>query len=236
MVILLVKKSGLELTFTNYRPVSNLSFLSKLIEKSALYRLNQHVNENNLLPKNQSAYRQFHSCESALLRLVNDLLDGMEHQEVTALIAIDLSAAFDTVDHDILINVLRTQYGVCGVALDWVDSYLRPRSCCVKVNQTVSSQRNLNCSVPQGSCLGPWLYLTYAGTIFDIIPPNISVFGFADDHTAIIRFKPTSAEEEKAAIHELQECAVIINDWMNANKLKMNASKLSLLCSVVANN
>ena len=153
------------------------------------------MNENNLLPKNQSAYRQFHSCESALLRLVNDLLDGMEHQEVTALIAIDLSAAFDTVDHDILINVLRTQYGVCGVTLDWVDSYLRPRSCCVKVNQTVSSQRNLNCSVPQGSCLGPWLYLTYAGTIFDIIPPNISVFGFADDHTAIILFKPTSAEE-----------------------------------------
>ena len=118
------------------------------------------MNENDLPSKNQSAYRQFHSCESTLLRFVNDLLDGMEYQEVTALIAIDLSAAFDTVDHDILINVLRTQY-------------------------------------------------------FDIIPPNISVFGFADDHTAIIRFKPTSAEEEKAAIHELQQCEVIINDWMN---------------------
>ena len=109
--------------------------MSKFIEKSALYRLNQHVYEHSLLPKNQSAYRQFHSCESALLRLVNDLLDGMEHQEVTALIAIDLSAAFDTVDHDILVDVLNNQYGVCDSALQWVDSYIRPRSCCVKVNQ-----------------------------------------------------------------------------------------------------
>jgi len=76
------------------------------------------------MPKNQSAYRRHHSCELALLRLVNDLLDGMEKQEVTALIAIDLSAAFDTVDHSILLDVLEKQYGVCGTALDWLDSYL----------------------------------------------------------------------------------------------------------------
>ena len=85
----------------------------------------------------------------------------------------------------------------------------------------------------QGSCLGPWLYLTYAVVIFDIIPPNSSVFDFLDDHTAIIRFKPTSAEEEEAAIHAaihaLQEYAVIINDWMNANKLKMNTSKTEFI-------
>ncbi|XP_060603432.1 angiopoietin-2-like [Ruditapes philippinarum] len=104
----LLKKSGLELQLSNYRPVSNLSFLSKLIEKAALFRLNNHVDTHNLLPKNQSAYRRHHSCETALLRLVNDLLDGMEKQEVTALIAIDLSAAFDTVDHDILLDVLQS--------------------------------------------------------------------------------------------------------------------------------
>ena len=79
------------------------------------------------------------------------------------------------------------------------------------------------------SCLGPWLFLTYAGTIFDIVPPTISVFGFADDHTAIILFKPTSAVEEEAAIHAIQECAIIINDWTNANKLKMNTSKTELV-------
>ena len=121
---------------------------------------------------------------------MNDLLNGMEHQEVTALIALDLSAAFDTVDHDILIDVLRTQYDVCGAALDWIDSYLRPRSYCVKVNQILSSQRNLNCSVRQGSCLGPLLFLTYAGTIFDIVPPSISVFGFVDDHRRLFGSSP----------------------------------------------
>jgi len=102
----LLKKLGLELLFSNDRPVSNLPFLSILIEKAALFYLNKHANEHNLLAKNKSAYRQHHSCESALLRLVNDILDVMENQEVTALIALDLSAAFDTVDHDIFLDVL----------------------------------------------------------------------------------------------------------------------------------
>ena len=114
----------------------------------------------------------------------------MKNQEVTVLIVIDLRAAFDSVDHNTLIDILRTQFGVCDAALDWVDSYLRLCSCCVKVNQTIPSQRDLTCSVPQGSCLGPWLYLTYTGAIFDIVPPSISVYGFADDHTTNIWFNP----------------------------------------------
>ncbi|CAG2199519.1 unnamed protein product [Mytilus edulis] len=224
----LLKKAGLELIYSNYRPVSNLSFLSKLIEKCALYRLNEHVKDHDLLPINQSAYRQFHSCESALLRLVNDILDGMEHQEVTAMIAVDLSAAFDTVDHSILIKVLEYQYGVNGTALKWIDSYLRPRSCRVNVSSTTSSERQLECSVPQGSCLGPWLYLVYAGTLFDIIPPSITVYGFADDHTANKRFVPTLTNEMDA-IRDLQDCAVHINTWMNSNKLKMNNAKTEFI-------
>lgn len=222
----LLKKAGLELTFANYRPVSNLTFFSKLIEKSALYQLNKHAGANNLLPANQSAYRQFHSCETALLRLVNDILEGMEQHEVTALIALDLSAAFDTVDHSILLDVLESQYGVCESALRWVDSYLRPRSCRVSINSSLSSVRDLDCSVPQGSCLGPWLYLTYAGTIFDSVPPSISVHGFADDHTANRRFKPS---QEAIAIQELSEFAADTNDWMNANKLKMNSTKTEFI-------
>ena len=123
--------------------------------------------------------------------IVNDQLDGMEHQKVTELIALDLSAAFVTVDHDIIIDVLSSQYGLCRFALDWVDSYLRPRSCRVSVNSILSTPRELTCSVPQGSCLCPWLYLTYAGTIFHIVPPSISVYGFEDYHTGSKRFKPT---------------------------------------------
>ena len=103
----LLKKSGLELVLSNYIPVSNLSFISKLIEKAALKRLNQQSNEFGLLPKYQYAYRRDQSCESALLRDVHDILAGTERQEVTALVAIDLSVAFDTVDHDVLLEVLR---------------------------------------------------------------------------------------------------------------------------------
>ena len=99
----------------------------------------------------------------------------------------------------------------------------------LKVNQTVSSQRDITCRVPQGSYLGPLLYLTYAGTIFDIVPPSIFVYGFADDHTASIRFRPSSAGAEQSAIECLQECAVTINDWMSAKKLKMNASKTKFI-------
>ena len=228
MVRPLIKKIGIELEFTNYRPVSNLSFLSKLIEKAALYRLNIHVEDSNLLPKNQSAYRRHHSCETALLRLVNDLLDGMEKQEVTALIAIDLSAAFDTVDHSILLDVLEKQYGVGGKALDWLDSYLRPRSCYVKVGSSTSTVRELQCSVPQGSCLGPWLYLTYAGTLFDVMSPSVTVYGFADDHTANTRFR-SNPISERDAVQKLEKCAMSINNWMNENKLKMNSSKTEFI-------
>ena len=144
-------------------------------------------------------------------------------------LCLDLSAAFDTVDHEILLNVLQKQYGICGSALKWIDSYLRPRGCTVCVNSVTSSVRQLQCSVPQGSCLGPWLYLTYAGTVFDVIPSTISVYGFADDHTANKRFNPTSKRNEINAIRELEECAIDINNWMNANKLKMNSSKTEFI-------
>ena len=103
----LLKKAGLDLDLSNYRPVSNLAFLSKLIEKAVVLRLNVHVDAHKLLPKNQSAYRRHHSCESALLRLVNDILAGMENQEVTAMIAIDLSAAFDTVNQNVVVHGIK---------------------------------------------------------------------------------------------------------------------------------
>ena len=99
----LLKKIGLELILKNYRPVSNLSFLSKLVEKSAVIQAHNHMNQGKLLPEYQSAYRENFSTETALVKLCNDILENMEHRKVTVLCAIDLSAAFDTVDHDILL-------------------------------------------------------------------------------------------------------------------------------------
>ena len=106
----LLKKIGLELIKSNYRPVSNLRFLSKLVEKCALKRFNCHCETNNLMPDYQSAYRNKYSCKTALLKIVNDLLWNMENRMVTPLVAIDPSAAFDTVDHSILLDVLSTNF------------------------------------------------------------------------------------------------------------------------------
>jgi hypothetical protein len=209
--------------------VSNLSFLSKLIEKAVLLRLNHHASQHNLMPKNQSAYRQNHSCESALLKLVNDLLCAMEHQEVTALIALDLSAAFDTVDLEILLDVVKQQYSVSYKVLCWIGSYLNERTCIVSVNSSLSNPHPLECSVPLGSCLGPWLYLAYAGTLFDVIPPSISVYGYADDHIAHKNFRPATQNSETKVIKDIENCAITINDWMNQNKLKMNTSKTEFI-------
>ena len=105
----LLKNISLELICKNYRPVSNLSFLSKILEKCVLPQFNTHCTENNLLPGYQLAYREHFPCETALVKLMDDMLWDMEGQELTALVAIDLSAAFNTVDHDVLLHVLNNR-------------------------------------------------------------------------------------------------------------------------------
>ena len=128
----LLKKAGLELIPKNYRPVSNLSFLSKVLEQCVLIRLNELCDNHLLLPDYQSAYRPNFSCKTSLLKIINDMLWAMERKSVTAIVVMDLSAAFDTVDHDILLSVLENKFGIKDVALKWYESYLRPRSCKVQ--------------------------------------------------------------------------------------------------------
>lgn len=157
----LIKKLSMGPIDTNYRPVSNLTFLSKVLEKAMLLRLEQHLQQKAPLPKNQSAYRNNHSCETALISLVDEILQNMEDSFLTAVVALDLSAAFDTVDHDILANVMRRQFGVSESALDWIRSYLSPRFCKVNVGDIYSSLRQLHYCVPQGSVSGPKFFLCY---------------------------------------------------------------------------
>ena len=116
LVIPVVKKKILGTAMTNYRPVSNLQFISKIVEKVTLDQFTQHCNRNSLLPNYQSAYRQYHSCETSLVKLVNDILWAMEKQLVTVVVILDLSAAFDTVNHDLLLEVLENRFGVAGTA------------------------------------------------------------------------------------------------------------------------
>ena len=124
----LLKKLGLELVFPSFRPVSNLPFIPKLTEKASVYQLSDHMNKVRPLPSGQSAYRPFHSTETALLKVQSDILLNMDDQKVTLLVMLDLSATFDTIDHSILLETLGSGFGVGGTALKWFTSYLSQRT------------------------------------------------------------------------------------------------------------
>ena len=110
----LLMKPSLDPILKNYQPVSNLTFMSKMLERCMLKQFNRHTEQYQLMPSYQSAYWQFHSCETSLLKLTNDILWSMEEQNMTEFLPLNLSAAFDTVDHDILLQVLKNQYGIDG--------------------------------------------------------------------------------------------------------------------------
>ena len=154
----LMKKVDLPLQDKNYRPVSNLSYLGKLIERAAYDQIVDFASSTGNIENNQLAYRVGHNTESALLKVKSDLLNALEKQEVTCLLLLDLSAVYDTVDYDLLLNRLHFRYGFDEIILNWISSYLRSRTQqdLIGVN-TFSDPTHLKCGVPKGSVLGPIL-------------------------------------------------------------------------------
>ena len=118
----------------NYRPISNLKYFSKILECAALQQIVDHCEHNNLLPRNQSAYQKGYSCETMLVKLADCILNGMECQEISAVVACDLSAAFDTINISVLLPTFHNYYGITGDVLKWVESYLTDQSCSVMIN------------------------------------------------------------------------------------------------------
>ena len=217
----ILKEVGMDLISKSYCPVSNLPFLSKVVEKSVLLRFNRHCNENNLMPGYQSAYRANFSCETALLKLTDDLLWSMEHQEVTPLVAIDLSAAFDTVDDDLLLSILSKKLGVVDKALKWFHSYLRPRRFQVLIDDPKPKETELPFLVPQRSCARPVLFSAYATTLQEVINDSdessstnkpIDLHGFVDDHAYKKSFAAKSQMDEINTMGDLENCATRIKN------------------------
>ena len=157
----LLKKTGLDPeNMMNYRPISNLSFVSKLLEKHMATQVRQHLEVNALFDVFQSAYRPAHSCETALVRIQDDILQSLDTRKSTILVQLDLRATFDTVDHQILLDRLH-MFGIRGNAHKWMQSYLSQRSQVVNIGDTRSRCVQLPCGVPQGSVLGPLLFSIY---------------------------------------------------------------------------
>ena len=180
----LIKSSRLHREFKNYQPISNLSFISKLIEKAAFLQISTFSEGQNLLPTYQSAYHKHHSKETALLNICDEILENAEHNKLTAMVCLDLSEAFDTVNHLILKSVMEHYFGLKDTALKWLSSYISNRQFSVKIGRSLSHAHTINFLVPQGNILGPVLFSCYVSALPEVIKQNsdTTILSYADDH------------------------------------------------------
>ena len=226
LVLPLLKKPGLDCQFKNFRLVCNLPFTSKLTERAVFEQIQTHMCTNNLYPPYQSSYRRYFSTETSLLRVKNDILLNMNKQHLTLLILLDLSSAFDTVDHDILLKRLSSKFAVSGTVIEWLRSYLDERCQRILINTTQSSSFKLNFGVPQGSCLGPLLFTVYASKLFDVVKHHLpTVHCYADDTQLYVSFSPNDETGQDEAVAAVQRCVDDIRLWMTTDKLLLNDDK-----------
>ena len=220
----LIKKPGLhESAPENCRPVSNLPTLSKLLERAVFQQLDRYLKSANLYPPQQSAYRRFHSTETALLTVCDDIIGAIDDGNTVLLAFLDLSAAFDTVDHDILLQRLRVSFGLSNTALGWFESYLHDRTQYVVFNGQSSTVHRVQYGVPQGSVLGPLLFILYMADIGKIIEEHgAGIHQYADDLQVYFTSKPV---ETDAAQTKMLCCLSDIADFLESNRLKLNPGK-----------
>ena len=224
----LLKKPGLDLLFKNFRPIRNLQFVSKLTERVVANQIQSHMFKNNLFPQLQSAYRSHHSTETALLKVKNDLLMNMDKGHVSLLLLLDLSAAFDIVDHKMLLKTLQMKLGVCGSALSWFKSYLEGRSQRICIKETLSQSFDLQWGVPQGSCLGPLLFTIYSSDLFSLWESHLpTAHAYADDTQLHLSFSVGTGELD--AVTAIENCVQDIRQWMCVRKLMLNDDKTEFL-------
>lgn len=224
----ILKKRSLDKNdLNNYRPISSLSFVSKFIERVVSLRIDRFLFYYNLMSPFQSAYRPFHSTETVLLRLCNDIAVARGNHLLTCVIMLDLSAAFDTIDHCVLLDRLSSSFNFSGVVLRWFSSYLMNRSQSVMINSHVSLPHSFLYGVPQGSILGPRLYSLYVSPVSNIIDSyGMSHHIYADDTCLYFSFSP---DDVAISTEVLNTCIYHLCDWFNSNFLKVNCNKTNLI-------
>ena len=222
-----LKKHNLDKeNLSNYRPISHLSFISKLTERLVKNRLTEYLHQNNLTNSFQSAYTKFNSTETTLLTLHDHIIRAISQQQVTGLCLLDLSAAFDTIDHSILLQRLKSWFGINNTVLSWIQSYLSSRSFTVSIN-IKSSPFQLLYGVPQGSVLGPLLFILYTTPLSHIISQSsVNHKLYADDTQLFLSFSPCNFQQN---IQLLQNTISEISSWMASNFLSLNSSKTEFL-------
>jgi hypothetical protein len=224
----IVKQSGLDASVcSSYRPISNLSVLSKLFERMVARQLLVYLNDNDLLPSLQSGFRVNHSTETAMLHVLSDILAAVDRGEFAALVLLDLSAAFDTVDHQILLERMRRSFGITDTAHRWFTSYLAGRSLRVRCGATESELTAMLCGVPQGSVLGPLLFVLYTADLQRLIEQHRLMPHLYADDTQIYGFcRPDNVKE---LTQRITDCVAEVTSWMCSNRLQLNVDKTDLI-------
>ena len=231
MIIPHLKKPGLDPeNLSNYRPVSNIQFLAKIIERCVASRILNHMSMYSIGDQFQSAYKAAHSTETALLKVKRDCEQALNAGRAVLLVMLDLSAAFDTIDHTLLLDRLNKLVGVEGTALLWLESYVRERYQKVVINNCASSPVPLRVGVPQGSVLGPLLFLVYILPLQYLFQKHgVSYHAYADDTQLYVDFDPSTDGGLSSAISKLENCIVDVSKWMTANRLKLNDEKTEFI-------
>ena len=230
----IIKKQSLDRNLlNNYRPVSNIPFLSKVIEKQAIKSITNYMTQENLGEPLQSAYRALHSTESALLKIKDDIMQNVSHRKGVLLVLLDLSAAFDTVNHSILLDRLTHDIGAKGAAQKWFKSYLSGRTTCICIDGSFSDYHSLNYGLPQGSIVGPQSFAIYSIPIGRIIIKlNLQYHLYADDIQLYIPFNLNDPQSITSALSRLSSCISDIKSWMTLNMLKLNEENTELFIAV----
>ena len=234
----LLKKAGLDVDEKkNFRPVNNLLYLSKLTERAVAEQLDDHMTVNNLHENSQFAYKTHHNTETMMLGLTDEVLRGFDNNQATVIIFLDLSAAFDTIDVGKLLEIMKGEIGVDGVALQWFRSFLEGRTQRVKIENEYSECLQVPCGAPQGSVLGPKLFninvrsqpLVFKHCLF-------STSSFADDSNGRKQFALTF--QFNVLTNDIVNCLNHIIEWSNAHYMKINPDKteILLLCPNSLNN
>ena len=217
-----VFKSGDKNVFTNYRPISLLPQFSKIIERMFNNRIVSFIEKMQIFHNSQYGFRSNHSTLMALTEYIENITDAIDNSKCSISVFIDLKKAFDTIDHSILLDKLN-YYGIRGLANKWIRSYLSNRYQYVVINNSHSENRKIVCGVPQGSILGPTLFLLYINDIVCASKSSKFIL-FADDTTIYY-----NGNNEKETIQIINNDLKELNLWFQLNKLSLNVSKTKFM-------
>ena len=211
-------------------PVSGLSFISNLVERVVAKQLVDQIHRHGLDNPYQSAYKSGYLMETALLSIKNDIRLSLSRGEATAMVLLDLSAAFDTIDHSTLLSCLLDWFSVGGSALKWFSSYLMECFQIVKIGFTLSDLQKLLFGIPQGSVLGPLLFSLYTSPLSTLSGKNkgVKFHFYADDSQLYVHLSHMNAS---AAFEKLNRCLQDVKDWMSASKLNPDKTEFILFGS-----